>query len=112
MGESSHRRTIDDIRYALPRDTVIMLHHTMVQITLMRCSIEATRVQVDQSIRAIWETRELLARLRGEEALALNPHRRNTPGLTSVRSSCPAEHACSRSWWRYCRERECSAPRA
>jgi len=67
MGESSQRRAIDDIRYPLPRDTVIMLHHKMVQITLMRRSIEATRVQVDQSIRAIWETRELLARLRGEE---------------------------------------------
>ena len=67
MGESSQHRTIDDIRCPLPRDTVITLHHTMVEITLMRRSIEATRLQVDQSIRAIWETRELLARLRGEE---------------------------------------------
>ena len=91
MGGNSQRRTIDDIRCPLPRDTVILLHHTIVQITLMRRSIEATRLQVDQSIRAIWETRELLARLRGGEALlALNPHRRTPLELQSARAVRPS----------------------
>jgi len=69
VGDSEHR-TIDDIRCpkikGLPRDTVLTLHHTMVQVVRMRRSIESARFHLDQSRCALRETRELLGRLRRE----------------------------------------------
>ena len=73
MGEDSGRRTIDDIRCpkikGLPRDTVIMLRHTMVQITLMRRRIGVDDLEQD-AIALGWGGSDQQANLHlGEDAL-------------------------------------------
>lgn len=61
---------IDDIRCpaikGLPRETIVMLHKSLVSIAHMRLSIESVNFQVYRSSSAVHESKELLRRLRRE----------------------------------------------
>ena len=62
------QHSINDIRCpaikGLRRDVVILLHKTMVGMTMMHLSIETAYIHIDRSRRAALESRELLTRLR------------------------------------------------
>jgi len=62
------RKQIEDLRCpatkGLPEDAVRLLHHSLVDIVRMRRSIETTDRQLKLSHEAIFETCELLSRLR------------------------------------------------
>jgi len=61
---------IDGIRCpaikGLPRETVHILHHSLVGLVCMQRSIEDVKLQVDRSWDAVRESRKLLHRLRKE----------------------------------------------
>ena len=63
------RKRIEDLRVpavnGLPDDVYHMLHHSFVDIAKMRRSIESADALIDQSREAIFESREMLERLRG-----------------------------------------------
>ena len=64
----STRKRIEDIRCpmikGLPPDIVHMLHHSLVEIAIMRRSIESADREVERSLLAVFESRELLRALR------------------------------------------------
>ena len=68
MGEIARKYHIDQIRCpvirGLDKDTVDMLHTSLVQIVKMRRSIECAQLQVHRSWRAAYESEDLLRRLR------------------------------------------------
>jgi hypothetical protein len=64
------RKRIQDLRIpvvkGLPDDIYHMLHHSFVDIAMMRLSIESADAHVDRSREAILESEEMLKRLRRE----------------------------------------------
>ena len=62
------RKRIEDIRCpmikGLPQDIVHILHHTLVEIAIMRRSIESADREVERSLHAVFESCELLRTLR------------------------------------------------
>jgi len=62
------RKRIDDIRCpaikGLPEDVVHILHHSLVEIAIMRQSIESANQEVERSLLAVFESCELLRELR------------------------------------------------
>jgi len=61
------RNRIEDLRIpcvkGLPDDVYHLLHHSFVHILRMRRSIETIRGQIDRSLEAILESKEMLERL-------------------------------------------------
>jgi hypothetical protein len=62
------RKRIEDVRCpkikGLPEDIVRILHHSLVEIAIMRRSIESADRDVERSLLAVFESCELLRELR------------------------------------------------